>query len=294
MKLLVIGSGGQLGSDFVREARLQGHDTVALDYPQIDIASWESVNETVRKEGFDAIINCAAFTAVDLCEEKQQEAFALNSAGCANLARAAAETNALLIHISTDYVFSGDLDRPYTEEDAPGPKSVYGKSKLEGEEQIASIWEKHIIFRIAWLYGMNGGNFVKSIRRFGRKSKEEGKPLRVVNDQIGSPTWTVSICRQVLHVLDKNVYGVFHCTSEGRCSWFDFAEEIITAAGIEVKVEPCKTEEFPRPAPRPANSVLENKRLKSLGLNIMPEWKNAFREFLAAEKESMNKGEYES
>lgn len=291
MKLLVIGSGGQLGSDFVKEAKAQGHDTAALDYPFIDITRPESVTEAVNSIAPDVIVNCAAFTAVDLCEEKQSEAFALNSEGCANLARAAAQTDALLVHISTDYVFSGDLDRPYTEEDAPGPRSVYGKSKLEGERQVASLWNRHMIFRVAWLYGINGNNFVKSIRRFGLKNKEEGKPLRVVDDQIGSPTWTVSVCRQVLKVMDSGEYGVFHCTSEGSCSWFDFAREIIRASGIGVSVEPCTTEEFPRPAPRPANSVLENKRLKDLGLNIMPEWKDAFRQFLAAEKEIESKGE---
>ncbi|MFW6245105.1 MAG: dTDP-4-dehydrorhamnose reductase [Fibrobacterota bacterium] len=291
MKLLIVGSGGQLGSDFVKEANLQGHDTAALDYPQIDITSPESVLETVKSVRPDVIVNCAAFTAVDLCEGKQDQAFALNADGSANLARAAKESDALLVHISTDYVFSGDLDRPYTEEDTPGPNSVYGKSKLEGERRIASIWNRHMIFRIAWLYGVNGNNFVKSIRRFGLKNREEGKPLRVVNDQIGSPTWTVSVCRQVLKVLDSGEYGVYHCTSEGSCSWFDFAEEIINASGIDVRVEPCTTEEFPRPAPRPVNSVLENKKLKTLGLNIMPEWKDAFRQFLAAEKESASKGE---
>ncbi|MFP4014036.1 MAG: dTDP-4-dehydrorhamnose reductase [Chitinispirillaceae bacterium] len=291
MKLLIVGSGGQLGSDFVKEANLQGHDTAALDYPQIDITSPESVLETVKSVRPDVIVNCAAFTAVDLCEEKQDQAFALNADGSANLARAAKESDALLVHISTDYVFSGDLDRPYTEEDTPGPNSVYGKSKLEGERRIASVWNRHMIFRIAWLYGVNGNNFVKSIRRFGLKNREEGKPLRVVNDQIGSPTWTVSVCRQVLKVLDSGEYGVYHCTSEGSCSWFDFAEEIINASGIDVRVEPCTTEEFPRPAPRPVNSVLENKKLKTLGLNIMPEWKDAFRQFLAAEKESASKGE---
>ncbi len=284
MKLLILGSGGQLGTDFVREARLKGHEVIGKDYPEVDLTRRESVMQVVKEVLPQVIVNCTAFTAVDLCEEKQVEAFALNAQGCGFLAEAAAEHSSLLIHFSTDYVFSGQGSRPYTEEDATEPGTVYGRSKLEGERQIAAILAKIMIFRIAWLYGVYGNNFVKSIRTIGAKCQAENKPLKVVNDQFGTPTWTVDVCRQVLKVMNTPNYGVFHCTSEGSCSWFDFAKEIIIASGIQVEVSPCTTAEFPRPAPRPAYSVLENARLKKLGLNIMPNWQEGFRAFLEAEK----------
>ncbi|MDR2728797.1 MAG: dTDP-4-dehydrorhamnose reductase [Chitinispirillales bacterium] len=289
MKLLVIGSGGQLGSDFVKEAERFGHSVFPVDFPDIDIADKASVSRFVNDTKPDVIVNCAAFTAVDLCEQEPEKAFSLNADACLNLASCARDTGARLVHFSTDYVFDGRASIPYTEYDEPRPQTVYGKSKLRGEEFIAETCPEHFIFRIAWLYGVHGNNFVKSIRRFAQAAANEKKPLKVVNDQFGTPTWTVSVCRQALKVFDKNEYGIFHCTSEGQCSWFDFAKEIVSASGIGVDIESCTTEEFPRPAPRPHFSVLENARLKAAGINIMPEWREAFKEFLLAE--TYKKGE---
>jgi len=283
MKLLVIGSGGQLGYDFVKEATLKGHSVFSIDFPDIDIADKASVERCVNDAKPDVIVNCAAFTAVDLCEQEQENAFRINADACFNLASCARDAGARLVHFSTDYVFDGRASAPYMEKDDTNPQTVYGKSKLRGEELIAKTCQKHLIFRIAWLYGVHGNNFVKSIRRFAQAAVNGNKPLKVVNDQFGTPTWTVSVCRQALSVIDKNEYGVFHCTSEGQCSWFDFAKEIVSAVGIDVDVVPCTTEEFPRPAPRPHFSVLENARLKAMGVNIMPNWKEAFREFLSTE-----------
>ncbi|MCL2688526.1 MAG: dTDP-4-dehydrorhamnose reductase [Chitinispirillia bacterium] len=283
MKLLVIGSGGQLGCDFVKEAELKGHLVFPVDFPDIDIADKASVERCVNDTKPDVIVNCAAFTAVDLCEEKQESAFSINADACFNLASCARDTGAPLIHFSTDYVFDGRASVPYIEKDDTNPQTVYGKSKLRGEELIAKICPKHLIFRIAWLYGVHGNNFVKSIRRFAQAAADNKKPLKVVSDQFGTPTWTVSVCRQVLEVIDKNEYGVYHCTNEGQCSWFDFAKEIVSACGIDADVVPCTTEEFPRPAPRPRFSVLENAKLKAMGVNIMPDWREAFKEFLLTE-----------
>jgi len=283
MKLLVIGSGGQLGCDFVKEAELLGHLVIPVDFPDIDIADKASVERFVNDAKPDVIVNCAAFTAVDLCEQEQKNAFSINADACFNLAYCARDIGARLIHFSTDYVFDGRASKPYTERSDTNPQTVYGKSKLRGEELIVETCPKYLIFRIAWLYGVHGNNFVKSIRRFAQAAADEKKPLKVVNDQFGTPTWTVSVCRQALSVIDKNEYGVFHCTSEGQCSWFDFAKEIVSASGINVDVVPCTTEEFPRPAPRPHFSVLENARFKEMGINIMPEWKEAFKEFLSTE-----------
>jgi len=284
MKLLIIGSGGQLGHDFVNQAAAAGHSVIPVDYPQIDICNKLSVDTCIDNAKPDIIVNCAAFTAVDNCESEQEKAFELNAGACGILASAAKKISAMLIHFSTDYVFDGCGSAPYTEDSRTNPQSVYGKSKLSGEEAIVNTHNDAMIFRIAWLYGAHGNNFVKTIRRIAAANAQEGKPLKVVNDQFGTPTWTVDVCKQALAMLDRRERGIFHCTSEGFCSWFDFAKEIVVSAGINVDIQPCTTEEFPRPAPRPHYSVLENARLKSIGANIMPEWKDGFRGFLSTEE----------
>jgi len=288
MKLMIIGSNGQLGSDFVKIAEAhKRHTVVPVDYPQIDIRDKSSVESVVNISDPDIVINCAAFTAVDDCETNQETAFALNADACGNLALAAKARSSVLIHISTDYVFDGTASSPYTEDSVANPQTAYGKSKLRGEEIITELYgDGSMIFRIAWLYGAGGKNFVKTIRRAALSCSKENKPLKVVNDQFGTPTWTVSVCRQILSVIDKGERGIFHATSEGACSWYDFAKEIIAAYGINADVlTPCTTEayskDFPRSAKRPRYSVLENARLKALNANIMPEWREAFREFLS-------------
>jgi dTDP-4-dehydrorhamnose reductase len=283
MKLLIIGSNGQLGCDFVKIAG-QHHTVVPVDYPQIDIRDKSSVESAISGAAPDAVINCAAFTAVDNCETDREAAFALNADACENLALAAKAHRSLLVHISTDYVFDGASSSPYTEERQANPQTVYGKSKMRGEEIITDLYGGgSMIFRIAWLYGASGSNFVKTIRRVALSNQQEHKPLRVVNDQFGTPTWTISVCRQILAVIDRGERGVFHATCEGACTWFDFAKEIVAAYGIDAEVLPCSTEEFPSKTPRPRYSVLENARLKAMGANIMPEWREVFREFLSTE-----------
>ena len=284
MKLLIIGSNGQLGHDFVMQAGIAGHNVVPIDYPQIDICDKSSVESCIDTVEPEVIVNCAAFTAVDECETKIDMAFALNADACGILAMAAQRHGAALVHFSTDYVFDGRASSPYTEESLTNPQSVYGKSKLRGEEMILDSHPNSMIFRIAWLYGAHGNNFVKTIRKLAASCASEGKPLKVVNDQFGTPTWTVNVCRQALAMLDRQERGIFHSTSEGFCSWFDFAKEIVAASGITADVQPCTTEEFPRPAPRPQYSVLENARLKAIEANIMPDWREGFNEFLSSEK----------
>jgi dTDP-4-dehydrorhamnose reductase len=283
MKLLIIGCNGMLGNDMVAEARKAGHVVFCIDHPEIDITIPDSVKshaETLRPE---AIVNCAAYTAVDQCETNRETAFAVNGAGAGNIARAASGIGAKLVHISTDYVFDGKAIKPYVEDDPTNPASVYGQSKLEGEKLVMKNCGQAYILRIAWLYGKNGNNFVKTIRSIGRKNAVEKKPLKVVNDQWGTPTWTKEVCRQILKLLETGHYGLYHATNEGRCTWFDFAKKIIASAGIPCEVLPCATKEFPRPAPRPAFSVLENRNLKRLGLNVMQDWEKAFEEFLRLE-----------
>jgi dTDP-4-dehydrorhamnose reductase len=283
MKLLVIGCNGQLGTDMMRVASGGGFPADGIDFPAIDIAKPDSIEAAVARFRPDVIVNCAAHTAVDACETEIEKAFALNQGGVRNIAAAARRSGAAVAHISTDYVFDGTKKTAYVETDSPNPASVYGKSKLAGEMELAASCDRYWIFRIAWLYGTAGSNFVKTIRGVAQKRAAAREPLKVVNDQKGTPTYTVHVCRQVLSIVNTAQYGMFHCTNEGQCTWFEFARRIVRAYGIHVDLEPCTTAEFPRPAPRPANSVLENERLKKLGLNIMPHWEQGFEEFLMEE-----------
>jgi dTDP-4-dehydrorhamnose reductase len=284
MRVLIVGHKGMLGSDMMGAARAAGHEATGIDFPDIDITKKESIEKCFAAAAPQAVINCAAYTAVDACETNCDAAFAVNAAGAGLLARAAEERKAACVHFSTDYVFDGTATRPYVESDATNPTSVYGRSKLEGERLVLKNSTHAFIFRIAWLYGAGGNNFVKTIRSIALKNAASGAPLRVVNDQTGTPTWTVDVCAQTLRMMTTQHYGLYHATSEGRCSWFDFAVAIVRAAGTPVQVQPCSTAEFPRPAPRPMFSVLENSGLKKIGKNIMPAWEVAFEKFLREEK----------
>jgi dTDP-4-dehydrorhamnose reductase len=283
MNILIVGCNGMLGTDMMIEASAAGHTVRGVDFPAIDITRPESIRSAVAQTSPDALINCAAYTAVDACETNAQAAFSVNAQGAGNLAAAAAACGALLVHYSTDYVFDGKKTEPYIETDPTGPVTIYGKSKLAGERLTIEACERSFILRIAWLYGLNGNHFVKAIRAAALKQAQKRTPLRVVDDQHGTPTWTVNVCAQTLALLESKRYGLYHGTSEGACTWFDFAREIVTAAGIEVELLPCTTADFPRPAPRPAWSVLENQGLKQAGLNRMPDWREAFKGFLKTE-----------
>lgn len=283
MHILVIGSNGQLGSDVMRLAPQFGHIVSGVDVPDIDITSVASVAAVFAANTPDAVINCAAYTAVDACETAETIAYKINALGVRNLANACTRAKAMLVHYSTDYVFDGTARSPLVETDKVNPQSAYGRTKLAGEQMLAEACENHLIFRIAWLYGTNGVNFVKTIRSVAQKNRDAKKPLRVVNDQWGTPTYTRQVVRQTLRAMESKERGIFHSTNEGACTWFDFAKVIVDRAGIAVDVEPCTTAEFPRPAPRPAYSVLENRRLKELGLHCMDGWQAAFNEFLMDE-----------
>ena len=280
MKILVIGCNGQLGYDMVSFYKTKGYNTYGVDLPEIDITDPASVKNTINKITPDTIINCAAYTAVDECENNQKTAYSINAEGVVNIAHAAHSMNATVVHFSTDYVFDGLKGCPYIESDKTNPLSVYGKSKLEGEKQLSSITDKYFIFRIAWLYGNHGKNFVKTIYHLALSKLKKNQPLKVVNDQFGTPTYTKSICNQIDSVIRTDNFGIYHCTNEGECSWFDFANYITKHLNLNIEIIPCTTTEFPRPAPRPPYSVLENNHLKSLGLNCMPLWKEAFKTFI--------------
>ena len=283
MKILVIGCNGQLGKDMVTILASSGHDVSCTDFPAVDITDDAGTAAIIKASAPQTVINCAAFTAVDECESRRETAYAINAGGVSTIARAALANGAKVIHFSTDYVFDGLKNAPYSETDTPNPQSVYGKSKLEGEYRLIETLPDHIILRVAWLYGIHGQHFIKKIKNRALKIRGTGETLKVVTDEIGTPTYTMDVCRQTLELLKKDVRGLFHCTNEGFCSRYEFAQEIIKAYALDVAITPCVSKDFPLPAPRPAFSVLENKRLKDMGINVMRDWKVAFAEYVQEE-----------
>ncbi len=279
MKLLITGAGGQLGQDCV-ELMLDRHDICALSSRQLDISQAEAVQQAVACIKPQVLINCAAYTAVDACETETDRCMAVNAQGPANLAKSCAEFGCRLIHISTDYVFAGSKPVPtaYLEDSAVGPLSAYGRSKLAGEQAVANFLENHLILRTAWLYGIGGKNFLKTMLRLALADPQ--RVIRVVNDQYGALTWTATLARQIEQVLESDLTGVAHATAEGNCTWFAGAKYFLEAMQVAYSLAPCTTAEYPTPAHRPTNSILENKRLKEHDLNLMQNWQDDVEEFV--------------
>jgi dTDP-4-dehydrorhamnose reductase len=284
MKVAVIGANGQLGMDTVAAFARRGDEVVSLTHAEIELASAVSVRACVGLHGADLVVNTAAMHHVEQCEQDPAKAFAVNAEGARNLALATRESGAVLIQVSTDYVFDGGKGEPYVEEDAPLPLNVYGNSKLAGEYFVRTLNPKHFVLRVSAIYGKNpcrakgGRNFVELMLKLGR---ERGK-VRVVNGEFVSPTATVDIARQIVVLGDFDGYGLYHATAEGQCSWHEFARAIFAEAGIPVQVDVADPSEFPAKVPRPMYSVLENRRLKAAGLNMFRSWKDSLAEYLEA------------
>lgn len=280
MKLLITGGRGMLGRTLQKE--LKEFEIVIADLPEADITDRCRFAEFLQENAPDTVIHCAAMTAVDACETEAEKAFALNALGSANVAWACARQKCRLIAISTDYVFDGSLDRPYNEFDkAGGGRSVYGQSKFAGEEAVRQNCADHLICRISWLYGAGGPSFVHTMMKLADGTRPF---LKVVSDQIGNPTSCLAVARQLRNIIGrKELTGTFHLTCEGEASWADFAEEIFRLAKAEQQVLRCTTAEFPRPAPRPANSRLDKMMLRLNQLPPMPHWKEALAEFMKTE-----------
>lgn len=280
-KLLITGCNGQLGRALNQILADSDMEIINTDVDNLDICNSEQVLSFVMETKPDAIINCAAHTAVDKCETDQENAHNINAIGPKNLALAAKAVQADMIQVSTDYVFAGDADKPYLETDKTNPQSVYGSTKLEGELAVMEATDNFYIFRTAWLYG-DGNNFVRTMLRLSK----EHDTLRVVNDQYGSPTSALELARMLLTVI-KNPsypYGIYHATCEGMTSWCDFAKEIFSLAKVNVTVTPVSTEEYGATvAKRPAYSVLENHQLNSHGDYRMKDWKDALAEYMNEE-----------
>ncbi|HXX59023.1 MAG TPA: dTDP-4-dehydrorhamnose reductase [Thermodesulfovibrionales bacterium] len=277
MKILVTGSKGMLAHDLIPLLR-ESHEVAAFDL-DLDITVRRDVSEAVRRIAPDRVINCAAYTQVDKAEEEREKAFLVNGLGVQNLALACAEGGIPLCQVSTDYVFDGEKETPYTPFDNTNPISVYGESKLAGERYAEWILSRFYIIRTSWLYGKGGKNFVETIRRIARERPE----IRVVDDQRGSPTSTVSLSRAIKSLIETNAYGIHHFTdrTDGGISWFDFAGEIVRVSGLPARVLPIKTEEYPLPARRPKYSVLDLSLFPAAAGFEPVDWKAALRDYLA-------------
>ncbi|MCI5934227.1 MAG: dTDP-4-dehydrorhamnose reductase [Lachnospiraceae bacterium] len=274
-KILVTGCNGQLGKAIQKEYESEAVELILTDVADLDITDNAQVLQFVREHKPQVIMNCAAHTAVDLCEEQWDLAYRINAIGPRNLAIAATQTGAKLMHISTDYVFSGDGDHPYTEFDPVGPNSAYGKTKLEGERFVQQFAKNYFIIRTAWLYG-DGKNFVKTMLKLAGTRDN----VSVVKDQFGSPTSAAELAKMMHHLEPTENYGLFHGTCEGSCSWADFADEIFRLAGLPTKVNHITTEEYGSATKRPAYSVLDNYMLRLTTDFRMADWQDAIREYM--------------
>ncbi|MEW5898370.1 MAG: dTDP-4-dehydrorhamnose reductase [Bacillota bacterium] len=277
MKVLITGGGGQLGCDLEKElAGPGGHEVICLGRDRLDVTRAEQVREVLHAARPDVVVHAAANTNVDRCELEPDGAYLVNALGTRNVAVAAARVKARLVYISTDYVFDGRKKEPYTEFDIPAPLSVYGKSKLAGENYAAAFSDRFFIVRTSWLYGRRGNNFVKTMLKLAAAQPE----VAVVDDQMGTPTFTEDLARCIGALIQTELYGIYHASNSGACSWFDFARNIFRLAGLaHVSVKPIATAELNRPAPRPAYSVLDNYCLRLQGLPDLRPWEEALEEF---------------
>ncbi len=279
MKILITGANGMLAKSVIKRVK-EGNELILTDVADLDITNLDAVMQFVGEKKPDYVINCAAFTAVDKAEEVYDLADKINGNGPGNLAKAAKSVDATLIHISTDYVFSGDLDvsKAYVEDDEVGPVTVYGKTKLHGEEQVRNNTDKYYIFRTAWLYG-DGNNFVRTMLKLG---KENGQ-VSVVSDQHGSPTYAEDLANIIGEAIEKKIpYGLYHSTNEGFTTWYGFTQKIFELAGVNYGITPVTSEQFVRPAKRPKNSQLSKQKLLAQGIKV-PTWEDGLKRYLEVE-----------
>lgn len=277
MRILVTGVKGQLGHDVVNECAKRGIETVGVDIEEMDITDAESVRRVIAESNVDAVIHCAAWTAVDAAEDNEEACRRVNAQGTENIAKVCRDLDLKLMYISTDYVFDGQGERPWEPDDERHPLNVYGQTKYEGELAVEKYVKKFFIVRIAWVFGVNGKNFIKTMLRVG---KERGA-VSVVMDQVGSPTYTYDLARLLVDMIQTDRYGRYHATNEGLCSWYEFACEIFRQAGLDVKVTPLTTAEYgAAKAVRPFNSRMDKSKLKANGFEPLPTWQDALGRYL--------------
>lgn len=277
MKVLVTGANGQLGYDVVKELQKQNIECYGASRQDFDIVDFEATENFIKNYMPDAVIHCAAYTAVDKAEDEQGLCYLVNNASATeNIAEICKKINAKMLYISTDYVFDGTKDDFYEVDDKPNPINVYGKTKLLGEQAVQRILNKYFIVRISWVFGEHGNNFVKTMLRLGKERKE----INVVADQYGSPTYTADLAPLLVEMIQTEKYGVYHATNEGVCTWAEFAEEIFKIAGMDVKVNYITTAEYQARAKRPMNSRLSKKKLRQKRFKAFENWQETLKTFL--------------
>lgn len=276
MRVLVTGVKGQLGHDVMNELAKRGYEGIGVDVAEMDITDKAAVERVMKEICPDKVVHCAAWTAVDDAEDKEELCRRVNADGTENIALMCKELDVPMIYLSTDYVFDGEGTRPWEPDDERHPLNVYGQTKYEGELAVEKNLEKYFIVRIAWVFGVNGKNFIKTMLRLS----ETHDTITVVEDQIGSPTYTYDLARLLVDMLETEKYGRYHATNEGLCSWYEFAKEIFRQAGRDVKVIPVSSEEYPAKAKRPHNSRMNKDKLKEMGFQPLPKWQDALSRYL--------------
>ena len=275
-KVLITGANGQLGKELVELFTEKGFEVYGFGRDKMDITNQAQVQEVISTLKPNIVLHSAAHTQVDLAESEPEQAFSINAYGTRNVAVAAEAVGAKLVYVSTDYVFDGTTDKPYNEFSPTSPLGVYGKSKLAGEQFVRDLHSKFFIVRTSWVYGKYGANFVKTMLKLG----EERKELSVVADQIGCPTYTLDLANAILELVDSEKYGIYHISNSGSCSWYELAKEIFKEAKMEIKVIPCTTADFPRPAARPAYSVLEHMSIELNQFSSIRSWRKGLSAFI--------------
>lgn len=276
MKVLVTGIKGQLGHDVVNELTGRGIEAVGVDIEEMDITDADNVNNVISQAAPDAVIHCAAYTAVDAAEDNVELCRRVNADGTQNIANICKKLDIPMIYISTDYVFDGEGERPWEPDDERTPLNVYGQTKYEGELAVQNTLEKYFIVRIAWVFGVNGKNFVKTMLNLAKTHDH----ITVVNDQFGSPTYTYDLARLLVDMVLTDKYGIYHATNEGICTWYEFACEIFRQAGVQVEVEPVSAEQYKARAKRPSNSRMNKDKLEDNGFERLPSWQDALGRYL--------------
>lgn len=277
MRVLITGANGQLGNELLKV--LDKHEVFGFSKEELNITDAKNVSDKLQEVEPNVVIHCAAYTNVDGCESESDLAYKVNASGAGNIAAECLRLGAAMVYVSTDYVFDGQKGQPYYEFDKPNPINAYGRTKLAGEEIVKSLLKHYYIVRTAWLYGNQGGNFVKTMLKLAEKQDK----LNVVNDQIGSPTNALDLAKAIGTIIESNKYGVYHATNSGSCSWFDFAKKIFDIKGINVGVNPITSDQLNRPAKRPEHSILNNFNLQAnLGYE-MRSWEEALREYLTVD-----------
>lgn len=276
MKVFVTGVKGQLGYDVMNELEKQGLEGIGVDIDEMDITDADQVNKVIKDAAPDAVIHCAAYTAVDAAEDNEEICRKVNAQGTENIAKVCEELDIKMMYISTDYVFNGQGERPWEPDDEREPLNVYGQTKYEGELAIEEHVKKFFTVRIAWVFGVNGKNFIKTMLNLGKTHDH----LTVVDDQTGSPTYTYDLARLLVDMIQTDKYGRYHATNEGLCTWYEFACEIFKQAGMDVSVAPVSSDEYPAKAKRPSNSRMDKSKLTANGFQPLPTWQDALSRYL--------------